>query len=65
MNSKGAGSNVDSLDCTPGVELPPDVRRAAALKVCHDAVDAEDARLLLEMLGLLDVPKVARRWERR
>ena len=65
MTGKGAGSNVDALDVHPGAELPPDVRRAAALKVCHDAHDTEDARLLLEMLGLLDVPKVARRWERR
>ncbi|HTW21208.1 MAG TPA: hypothetical protein VME70_13465 [Mycobacteriales bacterium] len=35
--------------------IPPEVRRRAALAVCHRASTVEEARELLDALGLLDV----------
>lgn len=35
-------------------QLTPEQRRDAALKVCDNAHDADDARMLLDMLGLGD-----------
>lgn len=42
----------DTVDLATG--LTPDDLRRAALTVCGYATDAEDARYLLEALGLVD-----------
>lgn len=45
--STGAAALLDRLD------IPVDQRRAAMLTVARNARDAEDCRLLLDVLGLL------------
>lgn len=46
--------------------LTPQQIRRARLKVAEAATGVEDARLLLDMLGLIpSAPVVTRRWERR
>jgi len=44
----------DSLVADPATGLTPTDLRRAALSVCSYATDAQDARTLLDALGLLD-----------
>ena len=52
---------VPRLDDSPIPPISPDRRRRAALVVCGRAEDRDVARLLLDVLGLLDDPDVRRR----
>jgi len=49
-------SQVDDHGHTVGVDLTDGQKRAAAENVASHSTDAEDCRLLLDMLGLLDTP---------
>jgi hypothetical protein len=51
---------VPRLDDSPIPTVSDELRRRAALVVCSRADDRESARLLLDALGLLDDPGVAR-----
>lgn len=51
----GAGENIPELQWTT-VELPRKVRESAMRTVAGRATDATDARLLLDVLGLLPTP---------
>jgi hypothetical protein len=52
---------VPRLDDSPIPPVSDDLRRRAALVVCSRADDTDTARLLLDVLGLLDDPVVSRR----
>jgi hypothetical protein len=52
---------VPRLDDSPIPPVSADRRRRAALVVCSRADDRESARLLLDVLGLLDDPDVVGR----
>jgi hypothetical protein len=53
--SKPAESRRESLLADFAIiQIPAEERRRAALAVCHRAASAEEARELLEALGLLD-----------
>ena len=51
---------VPRLDDSPIPQVSTELRRRAALVVCSRADDRDSARLVLEALGLLDDPSLAR-----
>lgn len=58
MSHVGAGSQIHDGGHTvgAGAELPAEQLHSASLHVAGNARDAEDCRMLLDMLGLLDTP---------
>ena len=63
MTTRERGSEtrmtVPRLDDSPIPPVSDQLRRQAALVVCSRADDRDSARLLLDVLGLLDDPAIA------
>lgn len=56
-----AGFDYHELEAGHTPEIPQEIQDKARIVVAGNAVDADDARDLLEMLGLVDAPNVRRR----